>query len=104
TGAFKPDHCNHRGARSGPPEALLDPDWLSDQDHGHPTVHQLPLDDQELAHKRSNVHDLADLSILPRQDILVDAPERRLQVGHDLLTAYDENHLARRTGVGAELA
>src|SRR5947207_11354842 len=55
-------------------EALLDADRLSDQDHGHPTIHPLPLNKQDLAHKRSPVHDLADLGILPRQDVLADAP------------------------------
>jgi cytochrome P450 len=29
----------------------LDADGLSDQDHGHPTVYPLPLDEQGLAHK-----------------------------------------------------
>src|SRR6266487_2407677 len=88
---------------SGPPEVFLDADRLSDQDHGHATVHPLPLDEQELAHKRSDVHDLADLSILPRQDVVADAPECGLQVGHDLLTAHHQNHLAGRASVGAEL-
>src|SRR5712692_7208950 len=81
----------------------LDADCLADQDHGHPTIHPLPFDDQDLAHKRSDVHDLADLAILPRQDVVADAPERRLQVGHDLLTAHHQNHLAGRAGVRAKL-
>jgi len=83
---------------------LLDPNWLSDQDHGHATIHPLPLDEQDLAHERSPVHHLADLGVLPRQHVVVDAPERCLQVGHDFLTAYDQDHLAGRAGVGAELA
>ncbi len=81
----------------------LDADCLANQDHGHPTIHPLPFDDQDLAHKRSDVHDLADLAILPRQDVVADAPERRLQVGHDLLTAHHQNHLAGRAGVRAKL-
>ena len=83
---------------------LLDPNRLPDQDHGYATVHSLSLDEQDLAHERSPVDDLADLGILPRQHVGVDAPERCLQVGHDFLTAYDQDHLAGRTGIGAELA
>src|SRR6266571_3384923 len=45
-------------------EALLDADWLADEDHGHPTVNPLPLDEQELTHERADVHDLADLARL----------------------------------------
>ena len=84
-------------------EALLDADWLAGGDHGHPTFYPLPLDEQDLAHKRSDVHYLADLGILPRQDVVADAPERRLQVGHDLLTAHHQDHLSSRAGVGAKL-
>src|SRR5260370_6610296 len=96
-------HCRHSLIPSGSAEAPLDPDWLSDQDHGHSTVHPLPFDEQDLAHKRSDVHDLADLGIFPRQDVVADAPERRLQVWYDLLTAHHQDHLAGRAGVGAKL-
>src|SRR5438876_227487 len=92
-----------RSSPPGPPETPLDPDRLSNQDHSHPTVYPLPLNEQNLAHKRSDVHDLADLGILPRQDVVADAPECRLQVGHDLLTAHHQDHLAGRAGVGAKL-
>src|SRR2546425_4153684 len=96
-------HYRHSLIPSGSPEALLDPDWLADQDHGHSTVHPLPFDEQDLAHKRSDVHDLADLGIFPRQDVVADAPERRLQVWYDLLTAHHQDHLAGRAGIGAKL-
>src|SRR5713101_6900133 len=96
-------HYRHSLIPSGSPEAPLDPDWLSDQDHGHPTIHPLPFDEQDLAHKRSDVHDLADLDIFPRQDVVADAPERRLQVWYDLLTAHHQDHLAGRAGDGAKL-
>src|SRR5260370_38182333 len=71
-------HYRHSLIPSGSPEAPLDPDWLSDQDHGHSTVHPLPFDEQDLAHKRSDVHDLAGLGIFPRQDVVAGAPERLL--------------------------
>src|SRR6266852_7908628 len=96
-------HYRHSLIPSGSPEAFLDPDRLSDQDHGHSTIHPLPFDQQDLAHKRSDVHDLADLGIFPRQDVVADAPERRLQVWYDLLTAHHQDHLAGRAGDGAKL-
>ena len=47
-------------------DAPLDADRLADQDHGHPTIYLLPFDEQDLANKRSDVHNLADLGIFPR--------------------------------------
>src|SRR5260370_5956228 len=97
-------HYRHSLIPSGSPEAPLDPDWLSDQDHGHSTVHPLPFDEQDLAHKRSDVHDLADLGIFPRQDVVADAPERRLHARDDHLTAPHQYHPAGRAVVRATLS
>lgn len=65
----------------------LDTDRLANQDHSYPSVHPLPLDDQDLADKRANVHDFTDLSVLPWQGIFADAPQCSFQVGHNLLAA-----------------
>src|SRR5258708_39622633 len=85
------------------PDAPLDADWLADQHHRYPTVHPLALDDQDLADERSDVHHLAELRILPRQDVIANALQRRLEVGNKLLAVHDQDHLAGRAGVRAEL-
>jgi hypothetical protein len=66
-------------------------------------VNPLAFDDERLPDEGSAVHHLAHLSVFPGQDMLMNAPQRRFQIRHDLLAAYHQDHLAGRAGVGAEL-
>jgi hypothetical protein len=57
------------------PQVWLDADGTTDQNHPHPTIHPLPFDDEGLANKRSDIHHLANLSVLPWQNVIADASQ-----------------------------
>src|SRR5712692_2124730 len=95
---------SRRGRRHGVLLGLQsDADRLADQDHRDPAIDPLPADDQDLTNERTHVQALADDPVLVRENMLVDALERLVEVAHDLLAADDENKPASPAGVGAEL-
>src|SRR5207247_10594664 len=71
---------------------------------GDAARHELAVDDEDLVY--ATVHTIRRLGarVLEREDILVDATETLLEVGHDLLRPHDEDHSSRTGDVGAELA
>src|SRR5215470_926231 len=63
----------------------LDPDRLLDQDHGGGAGHEIALHDEDPRHLRPDAELLAQPAVLVGEDVLVDAAQRGVQVGHQLL-------------------
>src|SRR5437867_6867754 len=82
----------------------LEAEDLVNEDDGDAAGHELAVDDEDLVN--TAVHAIRRLGacILEREDVLVDAAETLLEVGHDLLRPDDEDHSSRTVDVGAELA
>src|SRR5207245_11047204 len=64
----------------------------------------LSVDDEDFVNAAVHAIRRLGAGILEREDVLVDAAETLLEVGHDLLRPHDEDHSSRTVDVGAELA
>src|SRR5438132_14352393 len=82
----------------------LEAEDLVNEDDGDAAGHELAVDDENLVD--AAVHAIRRLcaSILEREDVLVNAAETLLEVGHDLLRPHDEDESPRTGDIGAELA
>src|SRR5207247_3102445 len=82
----------------------LEAENLVNEDDGDAAGHDLAVDDEDLVN--AAVHTIRRLGagILEREDVLVDAAETLLEVGHDLLRPHDEDESLRTGAVGAERA
>src|SRR5436853_55501 len=62
------------------------------------------VDEEDLVHAAVHAIRRLGAGILKREDVLVDAAETLLEVGHDLLGPHDKDQSPRTGGVGAKLA
>src|SRR3989442_14759180 len=82
----------------------LEAEDLVNEDDRDAAGHELAVDDEDLVNAAVHAIRRLGAGILEREDVLVDAAETLLEVGHDLLRPYDEDQSPRTGGVGAELA
>ena len=55
---------------------------------------KVAIDDEDPRDRRPHAHLLAQSGVLIGEDVLADAPQRRIQVRDDLLAANDEDQRA----------
>src|SRR5712691_282447 len=82
----------------------LEAEDLVNEDDGDAAGRELAVDDEDLVNAAVHAIRRLGASILEREDVLVDAAETLLEVGHDLLRPHDEDQSPRTGDVGAELA
>src|SRR3989475_6877397 len=82
----------------------LEAEDLVNEDDGDAAGRKLAVDDQDLVNAAVHAIRRQGAGILEREDVLVDATETLLEVGHDLLRPHDEDQSPRTGDVGAELA
>src|SRR5207244_13068001 len=82
----------------------LEAEDLVNEDDGDAAGHDLAVDDEDLVNPAVHAIRRLGAGILEREDVLVDAAETLLEVGHDLLRPHDEDESPRAGGVGAWLA
>src|SRR2546425_3380694 len=82
----------------------LEAEDLVNQDDGDAAGHELAVDDEDLVDAAVHAIRRLGAGILEREDVLVDAAETFLEVGHDLLRPHDEDQSPRTADIGAELA
>src|SRR3989442_11362368 len=98
-------HCSDWGGHGGFLHLrALEAEDLVNEDDGDAAGHELAVDDQDLVDAAVHAIRRLGTGILEREDVLVDAAETLLEVGHDLLRPDDEDQSPRTGGVGAELA
>src|SRR2546421_12095360 len=77
---------------------------LVNEDDGDAAGHELAVDDEDLVNAAVHAIRRLGAGILKREDVLVDAAETLLEIGHDLLRPHDEDQSPRTGGAGAELS
>src|SRR2546428_9014939 len=82
----------------------LEAEDLVNEDDGDAARRELAVDDQDLVNAAVHAIRRVGAGTLEREDVLVDATETLLEVGHDLLRPPDEDQSPRTGDVGAELA
>ncbi len=75
----------------------LEADHLINQDRGDSTRRSHVVDDENVVHSARDAVGLPGAAVLEREAILVDPSQSSSEVGDDLLTAYNKNHVTRTT-------
>src|SRR5437879_9642278 len=74
----------------------LEAEDLVNEDDDDATGHELAVDDEDFVNAAVHAIRRLGTGILEREDVLVDAAETLLEVGHDLLRSHDEDQSADR--------
>src|SRR5918996_2397033 len=82
----------------------LEPEHLVDEDDGDTAGRDLPVDDENLVDAALDAVRRLGARVLEREGVLIDATERFLEVGHDLLGPNDKDDAAGTGNVRPELA